>query len=457
MKKINKKQISFPAISIVIILFFSTIILLHLPTIFKFKSLESKIEKLFFSEYNLYLDIDGEISYKVFPSPHLLISKGNISIYKNIDNEAYSDFKDMKIFVPLKQLYIRNISKVNKAELSNINLKLKVRDIIFLRDHLYSKINKKLHIKNSNIFVLNNNNEIILISPTKNINYFLDEKNKVKKLEISGNIFDTNYLSEWERDYLKPETSHNLINLEKLNVKIKNYLTIINNKHFKGGTNIKLINEEFILDYEYLENKILISSPQVKKNNFFRLNANINLNPFYFDSKIEIHKKKINFLIDNVIKYIFIYDKDLLGNVSGKLVIKLVNLDNPFIKQGQINLSINEKKIEILNSSFDLEKIGKLNSDLSYIIENSQIYFHSKNELQIQNNKELVKFLQFNSKEISSVKKIFFEVSKKLNDQEIIISNIKLIDNLNSEFLIKNPIQVKNIQNLKYEIRKSLN
>jgi len=146
-----------------------------------------------------------------------------------------------------------------------------------------------------------------------------------------------------------------------------------------------------------------------------------------------------------------------LGNISGKILIKFINLDNSIIKNGEINLYINEKNINVLNTKFDFDKVGILNSELNYIIKNDETYFYSKNELDVISNKELIKFLQFNSKEIKKVKKIFFELSKKINNQEIMISNIRLIDNLNTEYIIEKSIKAKNIQNLKYEIRKKLN
>tara|TARA_B100000579_G_scaffold401446_1_gene383918 strand:- start:975 stop:2345 length:1371 start_codon:yes stop_codon:yes gene_type:complete len=456
MKKINKKQLPFAILSILMILFFSTIIILNLPTIFKFKSIESKIEKIFFTEFKLYLDIEGNIDYKALPVPHLLISKGKIDLYGNNRGNSFSDFTDMKIFIPINQLFIKKVNQINKVELNSINLKLKPKDITELRNHLYSKINKRIIINDSNIFILNNNDKNILISPIKKINYFLDIKNKTKKLEISGNIFDIDFFSEWERDYLKPETTYHSINLDNLKIQLKNYLTILNNKHFKGGTEINFLNEKFILDYEYLKNKIQLSSPENKSNNL-RVFADINFNPFYFESKIEIYKKNLNFIIENVMKHFFIYDKDLLGNISGKILIKFINLDNSIIKNGEINLYINEKNINVLNTKFDFDKVGILNSELNYIIKNDETYFYSKNELDVISNKELIKFLQFNSKEIKKVKKIFFELSKKINNQEIMISNIRLIDNLNTEYIIEKSIKAKNIQNLKYEIRKKLN
>ena len=47
--------------------------------------------------------------------------------------------------------------------------------------------------------------------------------------------------------------------------------------------------------------------------------------------------------------------------------IKFDKLNNKLIKNGEINLIINEKKINIKKANFNLDKIGNINSKISFI------------------------------------------------------------------------------------------
>ena len=149
------------------------------------------------------------------------------------------------------------------------------------------------------------------------------------------------------------------------------------------------------------------------------------------------------------------YDKNYLGNINGNFEIKLDELDNKLIKKGEINFIINEKKIKLKNSTFDLHKIGKLNSQISYVEELGKIKFFSKNKLIIKNHIEFAKMFQIASNKVKNIDQISFQLEKNIDEKDFTISNV-IINNVKNNEKIKQIFIVKNIQNLRSNIRKVL-
>ena len=146
------------------------------------------------------------------------------------------------------------------------------------------------------------------------------------------------------------------------------------------------------------------------------------------------------------------YDKNNLGNFNGNIEIKFDDLKNKLIKKGKINFYINEKKINFNSARFDLDKIGFVSSEIKFKDNNGDIKFSSKNELIIENHIEFAKIFQIGSKKAKTIKKIYFNLEKKIGSNEVIIKNIKI--NNNNSILYNQEFIVKNIQNLRSSIRK---
>ena len=103
-KKINSAKIILP----LIILFFTAILLLSLPVLLNYNSIQNVIEKKVSSEFKVSLKIFSDISLKIFPKPHYLIKKADLDL--NIENEKSSVIKtsNLKIFIPIKNLYSKS-------------------------------------------------------------------------------------------------------------------------------------------------------------------------------------------------------------------------------------------------------------------------------------------------------------------------------------------------------------
>ena len=338
-------------------------------------------------------------------------------------------------------------------EISDSNIELKVSEIIKLREHLYKKVNNKIIINNSKFFLRNKNNEVILISPINKIINKIDNKNRVKNLLIEGKIFGLNFKSDWKRNYNNPNTSLHTINFFNPNIEIKNNYKFENSEKYKILTSISIFQDR--LEYSlYNDNGVInLFSPPDKKNINFKIKSIINLNPFYFNGSLLIKNKKIEHIIDNILVNLFLYNKDLLGNLNGNFLLKFQNINNKLLKNGEINLSINEQKINFKKINFELDKIGDLISQIDIIESEGSVKFYSKNQLNIKNHIEFAKRFQVSSKKVKKIQQINFNIEREIGKSDFILKNVK-VNNINEKNKFNEIFFVKNIQNLRAHIRK---
>ena len=453
MNKLKQNKITFFLILSAIVITFSSLSILSLPVLFNYKSKVAKIEKNFYQNFKLFLKSSGSISYKPFPKPHLLVENASFNLSKNEDNEYLFKTSNLKIYISLKDVYLRSFKDLNSTEITDTNLNLTTLDLKNIRKHLYEKVNKPIIFKNCKIFIKNKDKKVILISPLKKIIYKINNKTRVKNFYIEGEVFGFNFKSDWKRFYEKPNNSFHTVNLINPSIEIKNFYNFEGYKNFKGTTEIQYSQDKLLYNLNFNKDKLAIRSPENKNINF-NIDANILLNPFNLDGKLNIKNKKIEDIIDKFILKLLLYDENYLGNINGDLKIEFNNLNNKLIKNGEIKLNINEKKIIFEKVNFDLDKIGEINSNISFIEHQGEIKFFSKNHLIIKDHIEFAKVFQIGSRRIKNLKNIYFSLEKSIGETDFIISDVKT-NNLETKNNKPNEVYlVKNIQNLRAFIRK---
>ena len=455
MNKIKQNKITFTLILLAITIIFSSLTILSLPVLFNYKSKVVVIEKNFYKNFKFYLNSSKNITYKPFPKPHLLVENASINLNELKEKDKLIETTNLKIFISLKDIYTRSFNNFTSLEISNTNLQIDMPKIKELRRHLYKKINKPIILKNCKIFIKNNKNEVILISPIKKILYKINNKAKTKILNIDGQIFGLDFNSEWKRNYNDPNTSLHNINIFNPSVEIKNKFELKNLKAFDSKSQILYGQESSEYNIQYKENIINIISPNMEKTNF-NINSKIQLKPFYFEGLLTIKNRKIENIMDSFLLNLLLYDESLLGNINGLLKIKFDKLNNKFIKKGEIDLYIKEKKIILSKLKFNLDKIGNVNSNLGFVEDKGDIKLILKNQLNIKNHIEFAKLFQIGSKKVKDLKIISFDVIKNIGETDFIITNVK-IDNIENNQKSDKIFIIKNIQNLRAHIRQVIN
>ena len=141
----------------VLAIIFSSLTILSLPVLFNYKSKVPVIEKNFYKNFKIYVKSSGEIKYKPFPKPPLLVEKASLNLDNSFEKNDLITTSNLKVYISLRDIYLRSFSNFLSTEISNSNLNFKMEDLKELRKHLYQKVNKPIYLDNCKIFIRNKN------------------------------------------------------------------------------------------------------------------------------------------------------------------------------------------------------------------------------------------------------------------------------------------------------------
>ena len=130
MNKIKQNKITFTLILSAIAIIFSSLTILSLPVLFNYKSKVTKIENNFYKNFKIYINSSGKISYKPFPKPHLLVENASHLIcLKKKKKKNLINTSNLKIYISLRDIYLRSFKNFISTEISNTNLEFKISDL----------------------------------------------------------------------------------------------------------------------------------------------------------------------------------------------------------------------------------------------------------------------------------------------------------------------------------------
>ena len=215
------------------------------------------------------------------------------------------------------------------------------------------------------------------------------------------------------------------------------------------------MNENISFDYFFKNSKVKIVSNDPKNKQSIKLNTSIELNPFFFDGEVIFEKKKISFITDYILNFINNADKNFLENLNGELKLNLSNLEDKLFNKGKISLSINQGKIKFLRSYLEMDGIGIVKTTYFYVIQDGELFFNTKNILNVINQRKLAQKFQLNIKKTENIKKVYFDLNRNIDTGDIFLSNIYINDN-NSQNLLEEVVKTNNMLVLKSILRNVL-
>ena len=427
-------------------------IYLSIPVLFNYKSIEKIIQDKFYYDFNVNLNINGDIKYQLLPKPHLLISESSLSI--NDNNDVMSvDVNNLKIYLNSSSLYPKSKLNFEKFEINKKNFLLKKKEYNILRNYFHKSETKPFKISKSKIFILDEKGETLVISPIEKIIFNTSKKDNVKKLIIKGNIFDLNFKSLWKKKFNSEMNSQIEIDFKEPNISIKNKLEYGNISNLKGLIFLSYLNQNIEINYKLNNNLIIIKSPD--NNNDIKIDSIIELRPFYLKSNINLNKQNLNFLTDELIYSLLSFDAELLGNLNGEIKLYLTNIENEIIRNGQISFDISQKTIKLRKALFNLGEIGTIESEIKYVENNGDLIFNSINSLLIKNKKRFARKFQIKPSKILDLDRVYFKIEKNISTGSTTIFDIKT--NLSkNEDKIKLKYKIKNSQELKSLVKNIL-
>ena len=383
-KKVNIKNIkkeflilyqryNFQFIAAAILIFFSFVFYLSLPSFLNYENLDKELKNKIYKDFKVSIKNTKGITYSFLPKPHFIIEESDL--YLNSKNKKeIAKIKNLRIYISIVNFTKSKNIKIKNIKINNSNFNFKTKDLIDFKNHLKNNITKPIYIVSSNFFYLDNKNEVISIFPIKNFKYYIDQKNKDKILKISGKLFDTDCNFKWVKNYSKPNIVETFLNLKNPNVKIEN---ILDKKHdskiYTGNTNFNFLNNKFTLNYFFDEDKINFNSNN-NSSDKVKMRGKVDLKPFYFNASINLLDFDINSVTQKLFSYLYSLKNMTHPYLNGNLFLNLSASDNKLFDYLKLNFSLLEGKVNINKSNFFLKRIGEINfSEVQYIARQNKL------------------------------------------------------------------------------------
>jgi len=428
----NKYLISF------ISLLFLYLFYLSIPALYNKETLQKDLTKKLLNDFNINISLSSDIKYLILPSPHILVQNVKIFNDNKSNPKELSQIKKLKVFISQKSLLNQKNMKINKFLIIDANFIIQKEDLNYLNNFINKQFSeKKMKIKNSNIFFKDKQNETVSIFNIDDLELFFDKK-KLENLIISnGKLFKIPFSFQWVKNFENESSSKFFMELKKLLMSINNTSNFNNNQTDSRKNILSIGNSKFITNYKVEDDVFLLKSKDSKLiNNQIKYDGEIYLNPFDLNLNIYLEKLNINkLIIKNDILKELLYTKVLFNkNLSANIIIDAEKIvKNKLFDSGKFFLKFNNRYIDLNNSYLVSNKIGKLileNSSLKFI--DDQLIYNSAFNFEIKDQKEFYKSFQTPKKNRKSLKNIFLDIEFNLLENNLSISKFS-INNKNSE------------------------
>ncbi len=440
-----RKKNPFNPIILSIILVFLLSLYFTIPTFYNYENFDKEIQKKVSKDFKLNLKNISNVTYLMLPTPHFLIEECDIH-FSNDPKEKILKAKHLKINVFSKNLHKKENIELKSIHLKKVDLDLQFIDIKNFYNHLKYNISKPIYINKSNLFFRDKNKEIILISKIKNFEYFFDFQRKSKKLNVSGNLFGSNFKFNWEKNFSNPYITTSDIKFYNPNLNISNKFNKENENFTKAETRLRFLRNSLDLNYKFNRDSIELIDDKSKIINHSKLIGNIKLDPFFFDLDLILSEIRVQAVLDSIFLNLYKTNQSTNLNFNGNLKINLNEINNRLFENLLINVNFKKEKISLNDSSLNLKKIGKINfSDPSIYEKNQKLFIKSKIKFDVDDQEQLYRKFLIPRQNRINLNKVYFEVEYNIDDGNYFLSSINFNENKNNQIIFQ---KIKNIQQL---------
>ena len=440
-----RKKNPFNPIILSIILVFLLSLYFTIPTFYNYENFDKEIQKKVSNDFKLNLKNISSVTYLMLPTPHFLIEECDIH-FSNDPKEKILKAKHLKINVFSKNLHKKENIELKSIHLKKVDLDLQFIDIKNFYNHLKYNISKPIYINKSNLFFRDKNKEIILISKIKNFEYFFDFQRKSKKLNVSGNLFGSNFKFNWEKNFSNSFITTSDIKFYNPNLNISNKFNKENENFTKAETRLRFLRNSLDLNYKFNRDSIELIDDKSKIINHSKLIGNIKLDPFFFDLDLILSEIRVQAVLDSIFLNLYKTNQSTNLNFNGNLKINLNEINNRLFENLIININFLKEKISLNESSLNLTKIGKINfSDPSIYEKNQKLFIKSKIKFDVDDQEQLYRKFLIPRQNRINLNKVYFEVEYNIDDGNYFLSSINFNENKNNQIIFQ---KIKNIQQL---------
>ena len=406
---------------------------LLIPLLYDKTWLQANIESKLLNEFKVNLSTSADISYRILPAPHFLIKDSKILVAEGEKKKSIAEVKDFQIFLSQTNFFDKEKMNIKKIVISNANFSLLRGDIKLLNEHISKKFsNKKVTIKNSNIFFKDNLEEIISIIKVDKTVLFFDDEKLLNFFKLKGEVFNLPFTFDFNSRNDSIRYKEFYLNSKRLKLDISNKSTT-ENKLTSGKNSITFLQSTINTRYNLKEKLIIFESSSSKLDNSqVNYKGELSINPFDLNLNINLDNYKISKLFDinplliELIKSGLLFNENISVSTS---IITNSNIKNEIFDNAKINFYIIGGKIHFDKTKFINNNIGSLqlnNSNLFY--ENNELTFNSDILIDIQNSQKLFSFLNTSKSSRKDIKTILINLDYDFLANQFRFNNVK-IDN----------------------------
>ena len=434
---LNKYLIAF-IIGLFIYLFY-----LLLPLMYNKTWVQKNIESKLLNEFRINLNTSADITYRILPAPHFLIKDSKINVNDDGKKTSIAEIKVFQVFLSQANFLDKEKMNIKKIVINNANFTLLENNIKLLKN--FSKkdfSNKKIIIKNSNIFFKNKLKEVIFITKVESGFFFFDNKKLLNFLNLEGEVFnipfDFNFLNR--NDDTKYEEVN--LNFKSLKLDIFNQLFIDKDNLIIGESIISFLKNTIKTKYNIEEKLIIFKSDKSRMNNLqVNYDGLLSINPFNLDLNIYLTNYRIskllniNSIVTEFIKSELLFNENISINTS--LFIDS-STQNTLFKNVEINFNVVSGKINFDKTMLTNNEMGSLKlSNSNLFFKDNNLIFNSDILIDVKNPDRLFSFLNTNKSLRKDFKNILINLDYHFLDKQIKFNSVK-VDNIkiNDELLM---------------------
>ena len=424
----NKHLITFIALLFIYLFYLLT------PLLYDKTWLQSNIESKLLNEFKVNISTSSNISYRILPAPHFLIKDSKFLVAEGEKRKSIAEIKNFKVFLGQRNFFDKEKMNIKKIIISDANFSL-LRSDIGLLSHLKNKKfhNKKIKVKNSNIFFKDNLGDIISIIKIVKTTLFFDDKKLLNFINLKGEVFNVPFDFDFQHqnDPVKFEKFN--FNSKSLNLNIFNESIANKNTLITGKNIISFLSSTINTQYSIEEKLIIFKSDNSRTNNSqVSYSGKLSINPFDLNLKINIDNHKISKIFDiNPILIEFIKSGLLFNdniNVNTSITINS-SAKNEIFQNAKINFHINNGTIDFNKTNFVNDNIGSIQvSNSNLFLKDNKLILNSNFLINVKNSKKLFSFLNTSKSSRKDFKNIFINLDYDLLANEIKFHDIK-VDN----------------------------
>ena len=427
----NPKKFQFTRDNRVIFVFagivFLTLAYFLVPTAYNKDLIQKEIKNQLFLKYQIRMEFSDEINYGLFPKPHFVAK--NLSIFN--DKKKIALANNFKIFIGFKNFFKFDQIQIKDLIFNKLEFNIQKSDLNFFKNILEAEPNRqKLIIKNSSIFFLDKDDEVLFLNQINNSKFYFDFKNLKNIYSSKNKIFNVPYKITIKNDKLN-QTSFTTLVLNKLRLKIENQVNYRKENKI-GFLKINFKNKNNLINYKLEKNSLDFSLEDSNKT----YNGNIEFKPFYMVSNLSYQNLKISDLINNpllndIIKNQIISNENLNAeiNINVKKIIDFDRFTDLIFK-----LKVEEGDLIFSESNIKWKEdinLSLLEGFIDY--DEDTINLNGRMLITIKEKDDFFRHFQINKDLRKKLEKIEFDFNYNIIDREFSFDNLKINNRSNNK------------------------